>query len=122
MAKAISTSTGYDVIGETVIRSGNCEKCHIPFEVIKQPDEMPDIKRCPKCHGERGELLVQFSSKDAETPWGQRFEAARIKYAMLKRRDKIPLFLRTGKCPFFVKIIAIPILERKLKKEVNKNG
>jgi len=63
-------------------------------------------------------LIVKFSSEDAETPWGQRFEAARIKYATLHRRDRIPKFLRTGKCPFIIKVILIPILERKLKKEV----
>jgi hypothetical protein len=108
------TSAGHKVIGETVIRSGNCEKCHIPFEVIEQPDET--IRRCPECHGEIGELLVQFTSLDAEAPWGQRFEAARIKYAMLKRRERIPQFLRTGKCPFIIKIIFTLILERKLKR------
>jgi hypothetical protein len=83
------TSSGSKVIGETVIRDGS------------------------------GNLLVQFSSLDAETPWGQRFQAARVKYAMLKRRERIPQFLRTGKCPFIIKIIFTLILERKLKKEVN---
>ena len=65
-----------------------------------------------------GNLLVRFSSEDNEGLWGQRFEQARVKYAMLHRRDKIRKFLRTGKCPFLLKLIFIPILERKLKKEV----
>jgi len=69
-----------------------------------------------------GNLLVQFSSEDAESPLGQRFEATRIRYCMSHRRDRIPQFLRTGKCPFLIKFIAIPILERKLKKEVKQNG
>ena len=80
------TSSGSKVIGETVIRDKD------------------------------GNLLVQFSSEQAETPWGQRFEAARIKYAMLKRRERIPSFLRTGKCPFIIKIIFTFILERRLKR------
>ncbi len=80
------TSSGSRVIGETVIKDG------------------------------KGNLLVQFSSLDAETIWGQRFEAARIKYCMLKRRERIPKFLRTGKCFFLVKIIMTIILERKLKR------
>jgi len=82
------TSSGQKCIGETVIRDG------------------------------KGNLLVQFCSLDAETPWGKRFEAARIKYAMLHRRDRLPSFLRTGKCFSLVKIISTLILERKLKKEV----
>jgi len=69
MAKAISTSTGYDVIGETVIKD------------------------------KEGNLLVQFSSKDAETTWGQIYEAERIKYAMRNRRKNIPFYLRTGERP-----------------------
>jgi len=69
-----------------------------------------------------GNLLVRFSSKDTGGFWGQRFEAARIKYAMLHRGDNIPSFLRTGKCFFLVKIISTLILERKLKKEVSQNG
>jgi len=120
MAKAISTSSGQKVIGETVIRNLNCEKCHIPRELIEWEDG--NTRQCPKCGGNVGEFVVRFSSLDAETPWGQRFEAARIKYAMLHKYDKIPSFLRTGKCFFLVKITATLILERKLKKEVNANG
>jgi len=85
----VYTSVGPNCIGETIIRDGE------------------------------GNLLVQFSSLDAKTPWGKRFEAARIKYAMLHRRDRIPSFLRTGKCFFLVKIFFTLIMERKLKKEVN---
>lgn len=82
------TNAGTKVIGETVIKDKD------------------------------GNVLVQFSSLDAETPWGQRFEAVRIKYAMLRRRDKIPQFLRTGRCLFPTKIIATLILEKRLKREV----
>jgi len=117
MAKTASTSSGNKVIGETVIRSLRCAKCLIDCERIEQPGELPDLKVCPRCGGTEREVIVAFSSEDAETPWGQRYEAARIKYAMLHRQDKIRSFLRTGKCPFFVKWIMIPILERKLKKE-----
>jgi len=49
-----------------------------------------------------GNLLVAFSSEDAETPWGQRFQAARIRYSMLKRRETIPMWLRTGKRPRWI--------------------
>jgi len=69
-----------------------------------------------------GNLLVRFSSEDVGGLWGQRFEQARVKYAMTHRRDNIPKFLRTGKCPFLLKLIFTPILERKLKKEVKTNG
>ena len=114
MAKTISTGSASKVTGETEIRSGNCAKCHIPFEVIEQPDEIPDIRRCPNCGGHVGELLVAFSSGDAETPWGERYEKARIKFAMRNRRKTIPEYLRTGKCPAHLKRTAIWLAVRNL--------
>ena len=91
MAKAISTGSASKVTGETEIKD------------------------------KHGNLLVRFSSEDAETPWGQRYEAARIKYAMLHKGDKISPYLRTGKRPLLGRRIMTLVLERKLKKEVN-NG
>jgi hypothetical protein len=46
-----------------------------------------------------GKLLVAFSSEDAEDYWGQRYQAERIRYAMRKRRQNIPQYLRTGEPP-----------------------
>jgi len=63
-----------------------------------------------------GNLLVAFKSVDAESSVGQRFEAARIKYCMAKRGERIPLFLRTGKCPLPLKLLLTPILKRKLRR------
>ena len=102
------------VIGETEIRSGNCENCHIPFEVIEQEGEKPDIRRCPKCGGNVGELLVAFSSEDTESFWGQLYEAERIKFAMRNRGKTIPEYLRTGGRPLYLKRTAIWLAVRNL--------
>lgn len=122
MAKAISTSSGQKCIGETVIRSLRCAKCLIDCERIEQPGGLPELKVCPKCGGTEREIIVAFSSLDAETTWGQRYESARIKYAVLHKRDKIKPFLRDGKRPFLGRMIWTKILERRLKKEVQANG
>ena len=113
MAKAIGRQ-GQKVIGETVIRSGNCEKCHIPLEVIEQEGEKPDSKQCPNCGGNLGELLVRFSSEDTEGFWGQLYEAERIKFAMRNRRKQIPEYLRTGERPRHLKRTAIWLAVRNL--------
>ena len=61
-----------------------------------------------------GKLLVAFNSEDAEDYWGNRYQAARIRYCM-SHRGKIPGYLRTGKKPFWGKRIMTLILEKKLK-------
>jgi len=98
MAKCITTA-GTEAEGFTEIRSGNCEKCHIPLEVIEQEGEKPDIRRCPNCGRNIGELLVAFNSKEAESYWGNQYQKQRIRYAMRHRRDTIPEYLRTGELP-----------------------
>lgn len=72
-----------------------------------------------------GNLLVAFNSEDVKDYWGNRYQVARIKYAMLKRREQIPSYLRTGKRPHIAYIpilgkrIATLLLERKLKQGGN---
>jgi len=84
MAKIISTSSGQKVIGETKIKD------------------------------RYGNLLVAFSSIDAEGFWGQMYEAERIRYAMRNRRKQIPEYLRTGDRPQHLIRMAIWLTVRNL--------
>jgi len=112
-----TSMAGTEAEGYSEIRSGNCEKCRIPFEVIEQPDEIPDIRRCPECGGNVGELLVAFSSKDAETYLGGQYQKERIKYAMEQRRKAIPTRYRTGQpCPVGTTRIIWEIVKLKLRR------
>lgn len=43
-----------------------------------------------------GNLLVAFNSDDAKDYWGNEYQKERIIYCMRHRRDKIPMYLRTG--------------------------
>jgi len=91
---------GHKTTGTAEIRSGRCEKCHIPFDVIESEDEEePDIRLCPQCGGNVGELLVTFCSEDAKGYWGNEYQKQRIIYCMRHRRDIIPKYLRTGGNP-----------------------
>ena len=65
-----------------------------------------------------GNLLVAFNSEDTKGYWGNRYQAARIRYCM-SHRGKIPDYLRTGKKPFWGKRIMTLILEKKLKQGGN---
>ena len=69
MAKVMTTASGQQVIGETVIRDKD------------------------------NNLLVQFSSADAESFFGLLYERERIKYCMRHRRDNILMSLRKGDRP-----------------------
>jgi hypothetical protein len=115
MGTCTSTS-GTEAEGYTEVRNGICEKCHIPFEVIEQPGEEPDIRRCPQCGGNIDELLVAFSSKDAESYWGNQYQKERIIYCMKHRRDKIPMYLRTGKRTLRLRIFGMRFGAMKLRK------
>jgi len=84
MAKAIATSQGHEVIGETEIKDRD------------------------------GNLLVRFSSEDAVGFWGQLYEAGRIKFAMRNRRKQIPEYLRTGERPRHLIRMAIWLAIRNL--------
>ena len=61
-----------------------------------------------------GNLLVRFSSEDAEGFWGQLYEAERIKFAMRNRGKTIPEYLRTGGRPLYLKRTAIWLAVRNL--------
>jgi hypothetical protein len=111
-----TSTAGTEAEGYSEIRSGMCEKCHIPFEVIEQPDEIPDIRQCPKCGGNVGELLVAFASKDAKSYWGNEYQKERIIYAMRHRRDKIPMYLRTGKRTLRLRIFGLRFAATRLHK------
>jgi len=73
----MNTNTGSKIIGETVIQD------------------------------KFGNILVQFSSLDAESFWGNVYEAERIKYAMRNRHKNIPQYLRTGERPQNLKRTAL---------------
>jgi len=103
---------GCKVTGAAEFRNGICEKCHIPMDV----EEETDTYLCPKCGGHVGELLVRFKSEDAEDYWGERYQAERIKYCMRHRRDKIPMYLRTGKKPLFLRIGGLEREAKRLEK------
>jgi hypothetical protein len=104
-----TSTAGTEAEGYSEIRSGNCEKCRIPFEVTEQEGEEPDIRRCPECGGLVGELLVAFSSEDINGFWSQLYQKERIIYAMRHRRDSIPEYLRTGEPPPSIKREAIKL-------------
>ena len=63
-----------------------------------------------------GNLLVAFNSEDAEDYWGNRYQAARIKYCMQHRRMKIPNYLRTGKKPLWLRITGLEREAKRLEK------
>ena len=103
-----ATTSGSKAEAYSEITSGLCEKCHIPFVIIESQNEFePDIRRCPNCGGNIGELLVAFSSKDAEKYWGNQYQKERVIYCMKHRRDKIPMYLRTGKKSLILRILGL---------------
>ena len=61
-----------------------------------------------------GNLLVAFSSIDAEGFWGQMYEAERIRYAMRNRRKTIPEYLMTGERPHHLIRMALWLAIRNL--------
>ena len=92
---------GTKAIGYTEIRDGICEKCHIPMDVID------DVYHCPKCGSNVGELLVAFNSEKTEDYYENEYQKERINYAMKHRRDKIPMYLRTGAKPLKLRILGV---------------
>ena len=61
-----------------------------------------------------GNLIVRFSSEEAEGFWGQLYEAERVKFAMRNRGKAIPEYLRTGGKPLYLKRTAILLVVRNL--------
>lgn len=102
--------------GETIIRSGRCAKCHIESERVEQSDGIPDLYVCPKCGGGEREILVMFKSKDAEGYWPNEYERLRIDYCIKHRRDEIPVFLRTGKKPWWLRLLGHRFGAKRLRK------
>lgn len=84
MNKDISTTSGVAVIGETEIRDKDKN------------------------------LLVRFTSVDAEDCWGNFYEAQRIEYAMRNRRKTISEHYKTGVRPVHLKREAISLLIKNL--------
>ena len=66
-----------------------------------------------------GNLLVAFSSKDAESYWGNQYQKERVIYCMKHRRDKIPMYLRTGKKSLILRILGLRFGAWRLRK-INK--
>jgi hypothetical protein len=52
-----------------------------------------------------GNLLVAFSSEDAESHWANEYQRLRIDYCMKHRRDDIPMYLRTGERPWWLRLL-----------------
>jgi len=111
---------GAKATGYTEIRNGICQKCHIPFEEFETGEvyegQLVTVRRCPKCGGDLGELLVAFNSEEAKDYWGEIYQKERIKYAMRHRRDKIPKHLRTGAKPLGLRIKGLEREAKRLQK------
>jgi len=114
-----AAGAGCKAIGYTEIRDGICRKCHIPFvEVDAKDGTEAFILQCPKCGGNTDTLLVAFNSENADDYWESEYTKERVIYAMRHRRDKIPMYLRTGAKPLSLRIVGVEAKAKELK-EIN---
>ena len=63
-----------------------------------------------------GNLLVRFSSEEAESYWGNEYQKERTIYSMRHKRDKIPMYLRTGKKTLRLRILGARLESMRLHK------